>query len=214
VVIFQENVSFDHYFGTYPKAQNLAGETPFVAKKDTPTVNNLVAPLDVNNHFAPLSGLDLIHDNPNNDQTAPNNGKQNAGGASNPFRLAPSQALTADQRADRQTRAIEIDPRRLGDKGDRNLRTVQPDAERTLRRTGLFAGKLQSVGRELNARQDQGLRLQGGVVEGERARRVRQIDRKDRRQRRECSEQPQHGDQDEALLGCACNAATELFCHS
>ncbi len=45
VVIFQENVSFDHYFGTYPKAQNLAGETPFVARKDTPKVNNLVTPL-------------------------------------------------------------------------------------------------------------------------------------------------------------------------
>ena len=29
VVIFQENVSFDHYFGTYPNAANLPGETPF-----------------------------------------------------------------------------------------------------------------------------------------------------------------------------------------
>ena len=97
VVIFQENVSFDHYFGTYPKAQNLTGETPFVAKKDTPKVNNLVTPLDVNNHFAPLGGIDLINHNPNNSQTAPNNGKQNGTAASNPFRLAPSQALTADQ---------------------------------------------------------------------------------------------------------------------
>src|SRR5260370_13249140 len=26
VVIFQENVSFDHYFGTYPNATNPAGE--------------------------------------------------------------------------------------------------------------------------------------------------------------------------------------------
>ena len=25
VVIFQENVSFDHYFGTYPKAANTSG---------------------------------------------------------------------------------------------------------------------------------------------------------------------------------------------
>jgi phospholipase C len=97
VVIFQENVSFDHYFGTYPKAQNLTGETPFVAKKDTPKVNNLITPLDVNNHFAPLAGIDLINHNPNNNPTAPNNGKQNGTGASNPFRLAPSQALTADQ---------------------------------------------------------------------------------------------------------------------
>ncbi len=31
VVIFQENISFDHYFGTYPTAQNNAGETPFHA---------------------------------------------------------------------------------------------------------------------------------------------------------------------------------------
>ena len=29
VVIFQENVSFDHYFGTYPNAANPAGEPPF-----------------------------------------------------------------------------------------------------------------------------------------------------------------------------------------
>jgi phospholipase C len=97
VVIFQENVSFDHYFGTYPKAQNLAGETPFVAKKDTPKVNNLAAPLDVNNKFVPLAGLDLLNANPNANPTAPNNGKQNGGGASNPFRLSPSQVLTNDQ---------------------------------------------------------------------------------------------------------------------
>ena len=36
VVIFQENVSFDHYFGTYPKALNLSGETPFKASPHTP----------------------------------------------------------------------------------------------------------------------------------------------------------------------------------
>ena len=29
VVIFEENVSFDHYFGTYPYAENLPGEQPF-----------------------------------------------------------------------------------------------------------------------------------------------------------------------------------------
>jgi phospholipase C len=34
-VIFHENVSFDHYFGTYPHAFNLPGETPFHAKEDT-----------------------------------------------------------------------------------------------------------------------------------------------------------------------------------
>jgi phospholipase C len=40
VVIFQENVSFDHYFGTYPKAANTSGQ-PFHAARDTPPVNGL-----------------------------------------------------------------------------------------------------------------------------------------------------------------------------
>ena len=31
VVIFQENVSFDHYFGTYPNAANPPGEPRFAA---------------------------------------------------------------------------------------------------------------------------------------------------------------------------------------
>jgi phospholipase C len=97
VVIFQENVSFDHYFGTYPNALNLPGETPFVAKNSTPVVNSLKTPLDVNNKFAPLAGVDLINNNPNNNSSAPGNGKQNGSAASNPFRLAPSQALTNDQ---------------------------------------------------------------------------------------------------------------------
>jgi phospholipase C len=41
VVIFQENVSFDHYFGTYPNAANPGGEPRFVAEDETPTVNGL-----------------------------------------------------------------------------------------------------------------------------------------------------------------------------
>jgi phospholipase C len=100
VVIFQENVSFDHYFGTYPKALNLSGETPFMASKHTPKVNNLASPLDVNNNFGPLAGIDLLNNNPNSNPAnpaAPNNTKSNGAGASNPFRLSPSQALTADQ---------------------------------------------------------------------------------------------------------------------
>jgi phospholipase C len=40
VVIFQENVSFDHYFATYPFAANTDGNT-FTAAKGTPTVNGL-----------------------------------------------------------------------------------------------------------------------------------------------------------------------------
>ncbi|HEY4835567.1 MAG TPA: alkaline phosphatase family protein [Bradyrhizobium sp.] len=100
VVIFQENVSFDHYFGTYPNAMNLAGETPFTAKKRTPKVNNLANPLDVNNDFGPLAGLDLLNHNPNSNPNVPlppDNAKTNGTGASNPFRLSPAQALTADQ---------------------------------------------------------------------------------------------------------------------
>jgi len=41
VVIFQENESFDHYFGTYPYAKNPAGEPAFTAAKGTPSVNGL-----------------------------------------------------------------------------------------------------------------------------------------------------------------------------
>jgi phospholipase C len=45
VVIFQENVSFDHYFGTYPNATNPAGEPRFVAAPNTPSVNGLTGAL-------------------------------------------------------------------------------------------------------------------------------------------------------------------------
>jgi phospholipase C len=41
VVIFQENVSFDHYFATYPFALNPPGEPAFHAKEGTPSVNGL-----------------------------------------------------------------------------------------------------------------------------------------------------------------------------
>jgi phospholipase C len=41
VVIFGENVSFDHYFGTYPNATNPKGEPKFKAKSGTPTINGL-----------------------------------------------------------------------------------------------------------------------------------------------------------------------------
>jgi len=68
VVIFQENVSFDHYFATYPIALNSAGEPPFHARPGTPTVNG-------------LSGALLTH-NPNQ---------------VNPFRFSHAQAATCDQ---------------------------------------------------------------------------------------------------------------------
>src|SRR5215469_14618407 len=49
VVIFQENVSFDHYFGTYPNAANPAGEQAFTGKPGTPTVNGLTPALLTSN---------------------------------------------------------------------------------------------------------------------------------------------------------------------
>src|SRR3954454_10504160 len=44
VVIYQENVSFDHYFGSYPVAANSSGSR-FSAAPDTPTANGLTGPL-------------------------------------------------------------------------------------------------------------------------------------------------------------------------
>ncbi|MBV8804903.1 MAG: alkaline phosphatase family protein [Sinobacteraceae bacterium] len=55
IVIFNENISFDHYFGTYPYATNPHGEPAFHAKDDTPRANNL------------LSG-GLLDENPNSTQ--------------------------------------------------------------------------------------------------------------------------------------------------
>ena len=71
VVIFDENISFDHYFGTYPNALNPPHETPFKALPETPRVNGLTAML-------------LAH-NPNY-----LNAKVNQSFAVNPFRLGPA----------------------------------------------------------------------------------------------------------------------------
>jgi phospholipase C len=95
VVIFNENVSFDHYYATYPMALNLAGEPEFHAAPDTPSLNNLVTPLDPTHGFAPIvdAGGDagLLTSNPNLENHA------NGANASNPFRLAPLQAITQDE---------------------------------------------------------------------------------------------------------------------
>src|SRR5579864_3157897 len=57
VVIFQENVSFDHYFGTYPNALNPAGENPFTPAPTTGTVNGLSnALLNNNPNLNPANG--------------------------------------------------------------------------------------------------------------------------------------------------------------
>src|SRR5262249_47122985 len=41
IVIFQENRSFDSYFGTYPVAANPPGQPAFRARRRTPSVNGL-----------------------------------------------------------------------------------------------------------------------------------------------------------------------------
>jgi phospholipase C len=68
VVIFDENVSFDHYFGTYPNAANSPGEPAFTPLPGTPSVNGL--------------SNTLLTDNPNE---------------VNPARLDRSEAVTCDQ---------------------------------------------------------------------------------------------------------------------
>jgi len=62
VVIFQENVSFDHYFGTYPHAANTDG-SPFVAAPNTPPVDGLLA--TSSSLPASMQHGDLISSNPN-----------------------------------------------------------------------------------------------------------------------------------------------------
>ena len=49
VVVFQENRSFDRYFGTYPYALNPPGEPRFTPAPDTPTVNGLTPELLTHN---------------------------------------------------------------------------------------------------------------------------------------------------------------------
>lgn len=79
VVFFQENNTFDHYFGTYPFAANNPGETgwtgvaapQFYARPGTPTVNGLTP--------------GLLGNNPNTTLT---------GERANPKRLRPADAMT------------------------------------------------------------------------------------------------------------------------
>ncbi|WP_277910914.1 alkaline phosphatase family protein [Asaia platycodi] len=77
VVIFDENVSFDHYFATYPQAANPEGEPVFLPRLGTPPANTLLR-------------SNLLVTNPN---TNPANGAD----AALPFRLDRTQASTADQ---------------------------------------------------------------------------------------------------------------------
>lgn len=70
VVIFQENNSYDHYFGTYPNATNPAGEPAFTPLPNTPSSDNYIA------------HPDLLTHNPN---------------LYNPFRLDRSQEILCDE---------------------------------------------------------------------------------------------------------------------
>ncbi|WP_322014615.1 alkaline phosphatase family protein [Paraburkholderia sp. J12] len=78
VVIFGENESFDHYFGTYPNAQNPEGEPVFSAATGTPAVNGLTSALLTNNPTV-------------------SNTSNPKGTNINPFRLDRSQAATESQ---------------------------------------------------------------------------------------------------------------------
>ena len=79
VVFFQENNTFDHYFGTYPYAANITGETSwngipapkFYPRPGTPAVNGLTP--------------GLLGNNPNMTLT---------GARANPQRLRPADAMT------------------------------------------------------------------------------------------------------------------------
>ncbi len=107
VVIFQENVSFDHYFGTYPKAANTSGQR-FHAAGHTPRVNGLAD--------TPGAGGtgNLLTNNPNRD----------AGGHQvNPRRLDPANindVLLCDQDHDYNAEQQAFD----GGKMDKFVTTV------------------------------------------------------------------------------------------
>jgi phospholipase C len=96
VVIFGENISFDHYFGTYPQAANLAGETPFIAATAAAvaagTTTLPATPTNISNY---ISTPALLTANPNLNSANVSTTLNSVG--SNPFRLAPAQAATQDQ---------------------------------------------------------------------------------------------------------------------
>jgi phospholipase C len=80
VIIFDEDVSFDHYFGTYPKAANPPGESVFTHAKNTPGVNGLNDAPQTDNPIAA--------------------GTIDDAGALAPFRLDPAQSSTASPNYD------------------------------------------------------------------------------------------------------------------
>jgi phospholipase C len=89
VVIFDENISFDHYFGTYPFAPNPTGEPAFQARPGTPTVNGLYNQVGPSGPTGPL-----LTNNPNR---------------SNPLRLGHHLPLTCDQDHDYTAEQLAAD---------------------------------------------------------------------------------------------------------
>ena len=96
VILYGENVSFDHYFGTYPQASNAAGETPFTAATAASAAASATAlpatPTNIANY---ISTPALLTANPN--LNAKNTNVATNSTSANPFRLDPAQAATNDQ---------------------------------------------------------------------------------------------------------------------
>jgi len=146
VVIFGENVSFDHYFATYPVAANPAGEPQFVAAPGTPSVVglNTEALLTQNPNFL----------NPANGTAASLvAGKTVPQSDFNPFRLDRSQANTADQShaytAEQEAYdngAADLFPAHTGATGTAATGFVEDGLSVTLDTTGAFATTGQVMG--------------------------------------------------------------------
>jgi phospholipase C len=103
IVIFGENISYDHYYATYPKiAYNGANaankseidQTNFPSTASAPANNNLLAPLNTLT-WAPIANPTLLTANPNG--PAGSGATFNGAAAVNPFLLWNDQAATADQ---------------------------------------------------------------------------------------------------------------------
>jgi len=102
VVLFGENESFDHYFGTYPYATNKDG-TPFHAAPGTPKVNGLYTKITSAGPTGPL-----LTNNPN---------------SYNPNRLSHSEALTCDQNHGYTPEQLAVD----GGKMDKFVQNTETD---------------------------------------------------------------------------------------
>jgi phospholipase C len=103
VVIFGENISYDHYYATYPKIgynaadpadSSESDQSNFPANATAPANNNLVAPLNTST-WAAIATPTLLTANPNGPTGS--GAAFNGANAAAPFLFWPSQAATADQ---------------------------------------------------------------------------------------------------------------------